>query len=303
MNALQNIFLHVGYPKCASTFFQKKVFSVHPDLSYIGPENKAFRHLFLMQRESLYDPDAVKGLFEPHKKIGVISMELLVGDPFFSDFDGDFYARRLYETFPSADIIIIIRNQLEAIESLFMQWIKTGWGGKFGPNDFFKTSKLNDENIGFNFRYFEYSKTIRYYQRLFGEDRVHVFLFEEFTKDLDGVIGAMCGRMGVRPPIEQDRSPMRVKMTPMGYMLMRLLNRYRQGKFNPYGGPADFIPWLYILKARNTLDNAFKKILPSYKRSWLCKKKKQLIENYYRQDNQYLSNLIGIDLRQYHYPM
>ena len=30
------IFLHLGYPKTASTYLQKNIFSKHPDINYIG---------------------------------------------------------------------------------------------------------------------------------------------------------------------------------------------------------------------------------------------------------------------------
>ena len=84
---------------------------------------------------------------------------------------------------------------------------------------------------------------------------------------------------------------------------MRFLNRYRQGRFNPYGGLGDHISWLFIMRVRNVLDSIFKILFPAYKRAWLKPKNRKLIEDHYRQENQELSELIGIDLYQYHYPV
>jgi hypothetical protein len=301
------IFLHVGYPKCASTFLQKKIFSPHPDIDYIGPEtgvNRNFNELFFNTTESLYDPEAVRNCFLKNGKTKLLSIETLVGDGFTSHINGDFYARRLSETFPNAKIIIIVRNQENAIESLVMQWIKSGWSGKFSPNDFFKQIKLYTEQVGFDYDLFKYTRTINYYRRLFGSNNVHVLFFEDFQKDIFGFVHNLLRTMNVAPMNRFDHKPLKRKITPLGYFFMRLINRYRTGKFNFYGGWADSIPWLFLIRCRNVSDWIYRQIpvFPQDK-SWINNSQIKMIREYYRGDNQKLAIMLSRDLKIYDYPV
>ena len=81
-------------------------------------------------------------------------------------------ANRIKNIFPNAKIIIIIRNQKAALESLYKDDVKYGY-----LNDFKSWFIGKRNNCGLD--YFKYSKMIEVYQEIFGNDNVKVLLFEK----------------------------------------------------------------------------------------------------------------------------
>lgn len=299
MNRNESIFIHPGFPKCGSTFLQNSIFSIHPQVDYIGPEswdNRGFNSMFMNVKTADYNPDAVRALFSSAGKTRILSVETLLGDPYLNPMAGEVYAKRLKDTFPHAKILLFIRSQPEALESLILQWVKTGWTGRMGVTDFFKPKKFYTDILQFDLSYFKYSQTIKLYQTYFGKENVKVFLFENFIKDVEGVVNQVLDFMGLEMPEMIDKAPVKRGMTLAGYLFMGVVNRYRTGKYNLKGGILDIIPWLYIVRMRNVLDNMARLsgLFPKY--SWLKNDFRNQIKEYYREDNIMTKELTLYDL-------
>jgi len=97
-------------------------------------------------------------------------------------------AKRLKALFQDAHIIFTIRNQIKALESFY---------GNHGrllsdvPKPFYGRHVSLDNWLSYAFQNRErtyiglinYHETITMYEKIFGRNRVHVFLFEEFVRD------------------------------------------------------------------------------------------------------------------------
>jgi hypothetical protein len=93
-------------------------------------------------------------------------------------------ADRIYRTLSdkyNVKIAIFIRNQTSMLESCYKQYIKVGGtkslkGYLFPPNEHHRRPM-------FSFDHFNYFDLISYYQELFGDDNVKIFLFEKFKEN------------------------------------------------------------------------------------------------------------------------
>ncbi|MFO7883877.1 MAG: sulfotransferase [Desulfobacteraceae bacterium] len=293
-----SILIHPGFPKCASTFLQKKIFSVHPEIDYIGPElftNRGFNGLFMNIPTADYDPVRVRALFSSAAAARVLSVETLVGDPYFNPMAGELYAKRLKETFPNAKILLIIRSQADVLESLILQWVKTGWTGKMGINDFFKPKRFYTETYTFDLSYFKYSGIIALYRHYFGKDNVKILGFEKFTENIPAGVKQIFEFMNLEVPDIINTVPVKRRMTLAGYLFMRYVNRYRTGKFNLKGGVLDIVPWVCIMRVRNALDKLSRSTGVSKSYTWMTDTFRRDLEAYYREDNDVTRHLIGED--------
>ena len=130
---MKKIFIHIGLPKTATTFFQEIVFPNIPTVYYIGRPytqgNYAF-NLLQYADDVLYNPSFLKeelSLIEnsaSRKEFILISDELFYGYPLYNFINRSSIAKRLSETIPDAEIILFLRNQEDLILSLYNQYIK-----------------------------------------------------------------------------------------------------------------------------------------------------------------------------------
>lgn len=209
----QHIIIHVGYPKAASTTLQMQLFAQHPNINYLGPtfdaksrqewENIVSKNnLYVLQGynirrfwENFRDFDEIKykaNLEQQYfiykevicpllnsKKINVFSHEEMLNSQYG---DNGLKAHRIKQFFPNTKIIIILRNQIEAIRSLYEMH-------PAAPLGIGTQSKILsiDKWIERNFQSFHrsflsglyYSETLDFYKDLFGENNIGIFLFEE----------------------------------------------------------------------------------------------------------------------------
>ena len=164
--------IHIGYPKTATTWFQKSIF---PNIS----------NFKLIPKETLqkYIVSASEGEFEKF----IVDYKKLLPDNNFILSDEDFItnkpehispiekAKRLQKLFPNAQIILFIRNQPDIIASAYSQHIKAG--GTLNPNQYIETLIQSDK-----LSLWKYDKIIEIYQNLFGKSAVNVFLYESINQ-------------------------------------------------------------------------------------------------------------------------
>jgi hypothetical protein len=209
------IFIHIGYPKAASTSLQMNVFLQHPEIKYLGPsfihpskfrESNEYEQLIKQERWTseqvnqnirfwnnirdfndiqYYSDQTTNTIFKDHirlmldaDKVNIFSYEGLLNQCLA---DNGLKAKRIHEFFPNAKIIIVLRNQIDILRSLYEMHPK--FISEMRVNQkIFSFDRWIDESFN-NFFYsylpsFFYHETINYYVSLFGLDSIGVFLFE-----------------------------------------------------------------------------------------------------------------------------
>lgn len=322
------IYVHIGYPKAASTTLQKHLFNKHSQITNLGlyptgnlgrdsleidhhclylknPGLRQFYHDLVMGDRHEYDANKSRTLFkesvEPymdHNNLALFSNERFTS-VFFSYSDIEVKANRLKHFFPKAKIIVVIRNQFDLIESQYRDH-------PFEPTSFI-TGKPVSINRWIDIAYekdsvikflssLKYSEVIDIYQKLFGSDNIGVFLFEDLVHRSDRFIDALSSFMKISP--EQAKQIMADKHENIG--LSNRYNAYRK------------------LMRRFAMPNVFKKrCLPgSLLSQWTDfvktgEKRKYRIHgrnrnnltNFFTAANHRLNQQFDLDLNAYGYPM
>jgi hypothetical protein len=199
--AMKPRFVHIGFPKCASTTLQTQFFGNHPDIYFLGIGNNngkpfperyidndvaiAFEMNLRYKKELLYDYDAMQAVFQKHfeaaeqnesiKVVGASYEHLAF--TFTNDVDATLKAKRLHHLFGNnTKILLFVRNQFDFLKSMYSEFLKCGFTLTF------------DEYIDYNYlmqdRLFMsdiiYNNIYQLYADLFGKENVFVLPFEEF---------------------------------------------------------------------------------------------------------------------------
>ncbi len=285
--------IHIGYPKCGSTFLQAEVF---PKIRAVKTDSttesgafllKAVPHIMTLD-EIYYDPGFVK---ECSKKIpdeiNVISYEGFAG--FVSLGRGvcsNIIARRLHEVFPEAKILIVIRNQKTIIPSLYMHDVKIGI-----PCDFHKWLGLF--RVTFRYVFLKYSKLIECYQKEFGKERVKVVFFEELFKEqtVESILDfAEIDDCGIREiDFNAKKNP---AYTPLSLAMTRFLNSHFGTKMN-FGAGFVYGFWRYRLAP---YVDKISDIAGLRKKKLIDEEILSMLRAWYEEDNLHLSRLLERDI-------
>ncbi len=181
----QRTLIHIGYHKTGSTWLQDILFQ--PKYGYIPLMNhrEVFENI-VRPHGLLFQPQAPQKLIlERTKKldskmVGVISSEILSGNPFYGGRESDQFAQHLYKIDPNARILISIRSQVPMLVSVYMQYISRG--GTLSPEAFFSDHPIIGYTC-FSPEHFEYHRLIKLYHTLFGIDNVMVVTQESLAEN------------------------------------------------------------------------------------------------------------------------
>jgi hypothetical protein len=192
----QNIFIHPGCAKSGTTTLQENLFGKHNEILSIG---RPFTDLNRQIRKEIgkieginYDGVTVASLIDEALKNGdsstykciVWSDETLISNAFMRKT----IANRLRGFFPDSHVIFTIRNQIKALESFYANHgrvlidVPEPHNGRFVSLDNWLSYAYENKETTY-LGLIDYFTTINMYQEVFGEDRVHVFLFEEFVNN------------------------------------------------------------------------------------------------------------------------
>lgn len=227
-------FIHVGYHKTASTWFQVVGFPAHTGLVMFNdsrtPLDRYFMQHFVETDDMTFDRQAFEAGFDaeirrhletPGAKITGICEENLSGH-FWNGCGQSRLAERIKEVFGDTRIIITVRHQLDMLASLYANYVKSG-GTKS------VAALLADDNM-FGERVFaklRYDPLVRHYVRLFGRDRVLVICFEEFVRSPNSAFNRMLEFVGAGPIELPSRAGVRrvnVRYSVPAEWLLRWMN-------------------------------------------------------------------------------
>ncbi|MEQ8464912.1 sulfotransferase domain-containing protein [Coleofasciculus sp. E1-EBD-02] len=298
------ILIHIGYPKCASSWLQQVMFADKQTgfLAYWGAKSKIAKKQFVNSSDSSFDADTLRRTFKSglqeatqQNLIPVLSNEHLSGDLMRKSWKKE-VADRIYKTFPEARILVIIREQKSILLSAYGQCIKFGMTPTI--EEFFGTiptdkKPANDSNPIFKLDFVKYDSLIEHYQNVFGQENVLVMPFELLKKDQQSFaqnILNFSGSIGNLPEKEVIKNP-----------------GYRGGKL-VVKRQLNFLFPLYNrmgMHITGKLSAAADKLIPASIHERIENQWKQFIDqrvgDSFRQSNQPTSSLIGINLADFGY--
>lgn len=272
---MQTVYLHVGYHKTATTFMQQSIFPNMKNVNYIHPEH-IMEDLRRLRLNKLTDEhmDSLRDYFDSFtdEKPLLISYEGLSGSPFAPKKVKRQTAilKDLRRLFPSPDydvyILVGLREQVDLLTSLYVQHIHQG--GVMSAAKFIEYCRHNESLQ--NFHYHSYLKTI---EELFGEDHLHIMVYEHFRRDSTNELMKLLNFMG-EPDIPDYKAVKSVRKMNKSFGTMqvaagRQMNRLFKTPIHPEGPLA-----LIKLPHRNYLPTRY--ILQNKLSYWLHYKKYQL---------------------------
>jgi hypothetical protein len=174
----QDVVVHVGLHKTATTFLQREIFPKLENVNFI--------------KLNAGHPGDILYVELDDSRINVISSESLSGYPFLVHDDVDAACRdrmaiRLNRIFPNARIIVGIRDKDDWLQSLYKQY--------------FKTRPMNTEKTFLEFfdeGYLDHEGYISLLRELFPE--VYVYRYEQLCDSPDDFVKGICDFIGVPVP-------------------------------------------------------------------------------------------------------
>lgn len=299
--------IHVGYPKCLSTWLQKKFFlaengyhialdTLRTQISIIDPPpfrfDKALVETFINEQQSAAPSSAL---------IPVISAEALAGNMYCGGYNAQQNADRLAASFPQARILIIIREQRSLIRSLYKTQIT--WGMPHSITDLLAAPRTS-LSPQFNLDYLKFDGLIEYYQKLYGKDQVLVLPYEMFNEQSSAFIAAINKHAGITQ-VANKTYPTQQRLNRnrplIDIHVDRLRNRLIKTPFNLTGLIPDSEARLHQRIKRSKKRNRF----PAFTHSWFeqrfAEKTQKLTADAFTESNRKTEALTGLSLTQYGY--
>lgn len=176
--------LHIGYPKTATTWLQKKLFQ--PEFGYTKALNHAEIHGGIIAPTAFtYIPLFAQERFQSNLNdvkdtIPVVSSEILSGNIYCGGYNAKQNADRLYETFPQAKVLIVTREQKSLIRALYKTQVQ--WGMPHSIKRILVPIEAH-RFPQFNLDYLRFNLIAQYYKGLYGESNVLVIPYELFLRE------------------------------------------------------------------------------------------------------------------------
>jgi hypothetical protein len=215
MTAMAPLVVHVGYPKTATTTFQRHVFPQHPDLEYLGKFIPSFGYVDARMHElingifqcgvgSFRQTDELRLLVERIRKQTARRCVVISSESFVHPMAVDIalVAERLRNSVGSSKVLITIREQIASILSFYWMHGRFGEYLTIGPKDqhtrirypipfldWLALQKTADER---NYvATLDYASVIDRYSEVFGHDNVCILLYEKLATDPGGYAEAL----------------------------------------------------------------------------------------------------------------
>jgi len=252
-------YIHIGYPKNLSTTLQRCFFSKHPDIHHLGvginsnidyindelnlccedyliyANNRYYNIKKTFIKES-FEKSFEEAFSKKNTKATGISLELLSFKFSPDQIDSEEKANRLLEIFGrKTKIIIIIRNQVDLLQSLYREFIKIGYTKTY--REFIEYAYcFKDRNFTLDFCY---DKVVEMYADRFGINNIKVLPVEN-VRDITS--GKLKIQNGISLINKQLSTFLNIDLYPLKfthhncpldekglYLMMKRNNKFRHG--------------------------------------------------------------------------
>ena len=311
--------VHIGWPKTATTWLQRKVFVESCGYRQVfleasGDELEARSNLvrtFVLPDQLEFDAGAVQRALKPALAaaeadglIPVLSHELLCGS-FENRLQAVVVAERLAATFPDLKVLIAVREQRAAMLARWQQYVRGAGNPASGPpvkslRSFYGDAATRASDIPplGDLRFFEYDRLVSWYIDRLGEANVLVLPMESLRADSAAFFAAVQRFSRAEASQPPDMSATNEAWAPLTYAAKRQLNRFSHRK-RYRAGPRTSYHALRLASER------FDAALPPWARQLGRSRGGRLVEElagrHYVESNRRLQELVAWDLSEYGY--
>jgi len=316
--------LHVGYHKTATTYLQRCVFGSHPEILYLGRPwvDEELRRLFRTYKYT-HDLD-----FDPHRfsswfwriaervgpqvwrrkgqatepKVLMASSESLHSGPEWFGLCVASMAERLKAVFSPCEVILGFRNQADYVESNYREYVRHG--GKLPFKRFVRSSFACNLAL---LPKLQYDKVLALYRRLFGPERVHVYLQERLGRERSSALAELMELIGMDAGQEFPQGRVNVGWSKTATECMRLVNKWlAQDYLEQYFIAGRLAEKPFRERLRRRFRRLFKRanrMLASAKRPsrYLDEATREQINARFKASNEALAAQLGQDIRELGY--
>lgn len=201
----KNVIIHIGLHKTASTFLQTHVLPTFHNTTLLTRPFTQFNDGFNKLQyadDTLYNKEELQVTLDRINTPNIIlSDENFSGKLYsFNCLNRTTIANRLYQLFPDATIVVVIRNQVDFIKSAYNHYVKGVYKGEKAIHKFIKYSSktydnyklhqanatidnypdyllYNTDDVSLNLEILKYTKIVELYKSLF--PKVKILLFED----------------------------------------------------------------------------------------------------------------------------
>lgn len=305
---MRQVIIHIGANKTASTTLQRALFRGHRGIHYMGEDAEGYKEYAplvnsMVNDDDLFFPNAeCAELFRKHLGEETEKTFLYSNEDVMTSRIPTVCARRLHAFLPGAEILLVVRNQYSAIPSFYANH---GAFLKPAPPSYFRRHVSFDDWIRFQLMFpnygplasFMFNRLLSVYAGLFGENRVHVLLFEEFVQNkpmfvqkLSDILRIDAAETGKLLQASHERK--RISGRMLAY------NRFRTSFF--WGVPlSNYVPFGRAIAGR--LGRFVDSGPPA--RVEISEELRQVIHDLYGEDNAVLAAKYRLPLAEHGYPI
>ena len=281
--------VHIGFPKTATSFLQKTIFpQLSRDFKYFN--NEASSALFpplTNYDDTIFDSKGLRQQFvracKGHRK-ALFSYELLTGLHHQTGFvNRTLIAKRLREL-GFERVIITIRNQFDALESTYKQYVESGGVLEF---DDYISFDLNKPRYLYP-EYFDYYSIYRLYAEKFGQPNVLVLQYENLQNAsfLDDIFSFL----DIKPFDVNFGDAINPSLSYQKTRILRLINHMTYNSFRPSHLISKRISTAFFYRRLSRIP------FLNGRKTFLNPHKRKLIASFYRESNEKLQKNAGITL-------
>ncbi len=279
---------HIGFPKTGSTYLQECVFPQLKDIHYISWNEELLNTFYkiIHYDDSYYDAAKCMKVIRENSlnKHNLFSYEPLTGYHHHSRFSNRTQIAKRLKELGVMKIIITIRNQIEVLNSSYKQYVKNGGVMKI---DGYLGLRPKKEHSMLDKSYFDYYSIYKMYTKIFGDNNVLLLQYENmksptYLSELNSFVGnTTIGE------IKSDK--VNASLSVSNTNLLRLINHCTYSVHRPSQ---------LITKKISTsrFFNILKRLPNQGSKSYLTKKRLELVEDYFKESNQQLKSEYKIDL-------
>lgn len=286
-------FIHIGFPKTASTWLQD-LFASHKEICFVykpkffhwddcfqkGKEfylsmfNKNSSHKILLDSDEQYSAGIRFGPFgwdccyKPQHSLNFAERARKFSLPL----DRDLVAKRIHQILPNAKIMMVLRNQADWLASRYKHYLIKGESRSFG--DFIKDKDVLDPAF--------YAPLVELYFGLFGRNNILVLFYEELVKNPPNFLNKISDFFGISKfdsGIISKKS--RIGLTNRGAKIIQKINFAAQkiSTIKPAVRPISYFDRILFRKLKDA--------------SLISQKDRQFLSDLYADDNKKLAELLG----------
>jgi hypothetical protein len=293
--------IHTGYPKTATTWFIKHFYPKVKNASVIYYDDISFditegKEHFNIKNDKPQNAKELQ-IIMTHIFSGLVNGNWAHGNYRL------FFLKHLKNLFPDAHIVVFIRNQLDFITSLYSSYLKRGCTFKI---DKLFTTELTNSGNTVHFEFLNYFKFIQLYREQFGEDHVHVFVYEELLENNKTFLDNYISHFGLDVDLNdltfsRPNEKLRSGLASFARHSNMLISRGPQPKNNIMN-----ISWIYpLINQRIDKLNKYQVWGKQFKSDkMLGEELAAKIREYYKGSNKLLMDNLGlVSIQKYGYPL